>query len=181
MPGHYPDRIAQHIRYIIKAPGHKALVTQLYFNTDPCFEGDPGKYFAKDPLVRNPDLIRPVTLLDESKVARALVHFDICLERAWHGPLQFPANVVAIGYCGSNLIGACTDGRIRHWDTKSAATIKAVASDKTRHPELVFSHDGRPSPYLARPQCNHPQPRLFSQLEASRQQRRQPPSPCLGP
>lgn len=81
MPGHYPDRVAQHIHYYIKAPGHKPLVTQLYFATDPVFEGDPRKFFHKDPLVRNPDLIRPVTIVDEAAVARALVRFDLVLER----------------------------------------------------------------------------------------------------
>ncbi len=82
MPGHYPDRVAQHIHYLVRAPGHKPLVTQLYFGTDPVFLGDPVKNFAKDPLVRNADLIRPVAILDENKVARAQVQFDIVLERA---------------------------------------------------------------------------------------------------
>jgi protocatechuate 3,4-dioxygenase beta subunit len=81
MPGHYPDRVCQHVHYLIQAPGHKPLVTQLYFATDPVFEGNPAKNFAKDPLVRNPDLIRPVTLIDESKIARAVVNFDLVLER----------------------------------------------------------------------------------------------------
>ncbi len=81
MPGHYPDRVAQHIHYYIHAPGHKSLVTQLYFATDPVFEGDPKKNFNKDPLVRNAELIRPVTIVDENKVARAVVRFDLCLEK----------------------------------------------------------------------------------------------------
>ena len=51
MPGHYPDRVCQHIHYIVSAPGHKTLVTQLYFATDPVFEGDPDKNFNRDPLV----------------------------------------------------------------------------------------------------------------------------------
>src|SRR5882724_3611764 len=29
MPGHYDDRPAQHIHYLISAPGHKTLVTQI--------------------------------------------------------------------------------------------------------------------------------------------------------
>src|SRR4051812_8283169 len=39
MPGHYPDRVCQHVHYLVSAPGHKPLVTQLYFATDPVFEG----------------------------------------------------------------------------------------------------------------------------------------------
>ena len=34
MPGHYPDRPAQHIHYLVTAPGCKPLVTQLYFNPE---------------------------------------------------------------------------------------------------------------------------------------------------
>jgi len=37
MPGHYPDRPAQHIHYMISAPGHRTLITQAYFATDPFF------------------------------------------------------------------------------------------------------------------------------------------------
>ncbi len=40
MPGHYADRPAQHIHYLITAPGHKTLITQAYFATDPFFEGN---------------------------------------------------------------------------------------------------------------------------------------------
>ena len=38
MPGHYDDRPAQHIHYMITAPGHRTLITQAYFATDPFFE-----------------------------------------------------------------------------------------------------------------------------------------------
>ena len=31
IPGHYPDRVCQHTHYLVIAPGHKTLVTQLYF------------------------------------------------------------------------------------------------------------------------------------------------------
>jgi protocatechuate 3,4-dioxygenase beta subunit len=51
MPGHYLARVCQHIHYLITAPGHKALITQLYFATDPVLDGDPAKNFSKDPLV----------------------------------------------------------------------------------------------------------------------------------
>ena len=82
MPGHYPDRVAQHIHYIVSAPGHKPLVTQLYFATDPVFEGDPERNFKRDPLVGAPVLIRPVTLFSDAQPLRAAVDFQICLERA---------------------------------------------------------------------------------------------------
>src|SRR5262249_29584954 len=35
IPGHYPGRVCQHIHYVVTAPGHKPLITQLYFATDP--------------------------------------------------------------------------------------------------------------------------------------------------
>src|SRR5712691_4297682 len=34
IPGHYPDRVCQHVHYLVTAPGHKPLITQLYFATD---------------------------------------------------------------------------------------------------------------------------------------------------
>ena len=48
MPGHYPARVCQHVHYLITAPGHKPLTTQLYFATDPVFEGNPDKNFSRD-------------------------------------------------------------------------------------------------------------------------------------
>lgn len=82
MPGHYDDRPAQHIHYLISAPGHKTLVTQAYFATDPFFEGNPDKNAAKRNLVSNKDLIRPVLLYEDPGASRAAIVFDICLERA---------------------------------------------------------------------------------------------------
>jgi len=82
MPGHYPDRPAQHIHYLITAPGCKPLVTQLYFATDPFFEGDPDKNFGRRGVVSNRECVRPVTLLDESAKPHAAVTFDLILERA---------------------------------------------------------------------------------------------------
>ena len=82
MPGHYSDRPAQHIHYMISAPGHKTLITQLYFATDPYFEGNPDKNFHKGGIVDNRDLIRPVMLYEAPGAAHAKVQFDICMERA---------------------------------------------------------------------------------------------------
>jgi protocatechuate 3,4-dioxygenase beta subunit len=81
MPGHYDDRPAQHIHYMISAPGHKTLVTQIYFATDPFFEGDVDKNYRKRNIAENRELIRPVTLFEQG-AAHAAVDFDIVLERS---------------------------------------------------------------------------------------------------
>ena len=82
MPGHYPSRPAQHVHYLITAPGCKPLVTQLYFATDPFFEGDPDKNYKKHGIVHNRECVRPVTLLDENTSPRSAVIFDLVLEKA---------------------------------------------------------------------------------------------------
>ena len=78
MPGHYPERVAQHIHYRVSAAGRKVLVTQLYFATDPAFAGDPDHNFSKDPALEDRRLIRPVTL-DDTGGPRAAVVFDTVL------------------------------------------------------------------------------------------------------
>ena len=82
VPGHYPDRVCQHIHYLVTAPGHKPLVTQLYFATDPVFEGDPDKNFTRDPLIHSRELVRPVMLVGDPKDIHAAVNFELCMERA---------------------------------------------------------------------------------------------------
>jgi protocatechuate 3,4-dioxygenase beta subunit len=67
---------------MVSAPGHKTLVTQLYFATDPVFEGDPDKNFRKDPLLTSRELVRPVELFGDPKSVHAAVRFEICLDRA---------------------------------------------------------------------------------------------------
>jgi protocatechuate 3,4-dioxygenase beta subunit len=81
MPGHYPDRICQHIHYLVTAAGHKPLVTQLYFATDPAFEGDPDHNYARDPLVLSRELVRPVMLTGEPKAMQAQVTFELVVDR----------------------------------------------------------------------------------------------------
>lgn len=81
MPGHYGDRPAQHIHYMISAPGHKPLITQAYFATDPFFEGDPEKNFNKRGIAANRELVRPVKLFEQGDV-HAEITFDIILEKA---------------------------------------------------------------------------------------------------
>ena len=80
MPGHYPARVCQHIHYAVTAPGYRPLVTQLYFSTDPVFEGDPDKNFARDPLITSRELVRPVTLVGDPKDIHAAVKFELVLE-----------------------------------------------------------------------------------------------------
>jgi protocatechuate 3,4-dioxygenase beta subunit len=81
IPGHYPDRLCQHTHYLVAAPGHKTLVTQLYFATDPVFDGDPAKNYSRDPLLQTPELIRPVMLTGDPNEVHAKVLFELCLER----------------------------------------------------------------------------------------------------
>ena len=83
IPGHYPDksRICQHVHYLVMAPGHKPLVTQLYFASDPAFDGDPQKNYARDPLLQTPELIRPVILTGEPNELHAKVRFELYMER----------------------------------------------------------------------------------------------------
>jgi len=80
MPGHYPARVCQHIHYAVTAPGYRPLVTQLYFATDPVFEGDPDKNFVRDPLITSRELVRPVTLVGDPQDIHAAVKFELVLE-----------------------------------------------------------------------------------------------------
>ena len=81
MPGHYPARVCQHIHYLVTAPGCKALTTQLYFGTDPAFQGDPARNFTKDPLIQSAELVRPVKMTKSTTGNRADVTFELVLER----------------------------------------------------------------------------------------------------
>ncbi len=81
MPGQYGGR-AQHVHYMINAPGHKRLVTQLYFENDPKFAGNPDKNYTRDGLVWHRELIRPVANINRNGTAYSAVTFDICLEKA---------------------------------------------------------------------------------------------------
>ncbi len=81
VPGQYGGR-AQHVHYMINAPGHKRLITQLYFENDPKFGGDPDRNFVKDGLVEHRELIRPVTSMKRNGVEYSTVEFNLCLEPA---------------------------------------------------------------------------------------------------
>lgn len=81
MPGHYPARVCQHIHFAITAAGHKPLVTQMYFATDPIFEGNPDKNFSKDPLCPSRELVRPVMLKGDPQALMATSNFEFVLEQ----------------------------------------------------------------------------------------------------
>lgn len=81
MPGHYPQRVCQHVHYLVSAPGHKPLVTQMYFGTDPVFEGNPAKNFSRDPLITSIELVRPVMIKGDPKEMIVAVNFDLVLEK----------------------------------------------------------------------------------------------------
>ncbi len=80
IPGHYPGRVCQHIHYLVSAPGHKPLTTQLYFATDPVFEGDPEHNYTRDPLIQSADLVRPVTLVGDPHELHARLGFELVVE-----------------------------------------------------------------------------------------------------
>ena len=80
MPGHYPQRVCQHVHYLVTAPGHKPVITQLYFATDPVFDGDPDKNYMRDPLITSRELVRPVVLKGDPKQIIAAVNFDLVME-----------------------------------------------------------------------------------------------------
>jgi protocatechuate 3,4-dioxygenase beta subunit len=82
MPGHYPSRVCQHVHYLVRAPGHKPLTTQLYFATDPVFEGNPDRNYTKDPLLQSRELVRPVLLESRGSAVTAAVSFELVLDRA---------------------------------------------------------------------------------------------------
>ncbi|MEP6535945.1 MAG: hypothetical protein ABJF23_11540 [Bryobacteraceae bacterium] len=86
MPGHYADRPAQHIHYLITAPGHKTLITQAYFATDPFFEGDIEKNWHKKNIADHKELIMPVKLFEggagPEQPPHAEITFDIILQKA---------------------------------------------------------------------------------------------------
>jgi len=82
LPGHYPGRVCQHVHYLVTSPGHRPLTTQLYFASDPVFDGDPDKNFTRDPTIVSRELVRPVILKGDPQRMIAVVSFDIVLEKA---------------------------------------------------------------------------------------------------
>ncbi len=80
MPGHYPARVCQHVHYLVTAPGHQPLITQLYFATDPVFDGDPDKNYSRDPLITSRELVRPVMIKSDPRQTIAVVNFDLVME-----------------------------------------------------------------------------------------------------
>ena len=90
LPGHYSiggygvsggSRRPQHLHYRIAAPGHVPLVTQLYFETDPFFRGDPGRNLHLDPFVKHRELVVPVLIHRKRKVYSTSAKFDVVLRK----------------------------------------------------------------------------------------------------
>ena len=85
IPGHYPDRPAQHLHYMVTAPAHRTLVTESYFATDPFFEGNVDKNWNKDGIADHKEMILPVTLFEsgsaQSESLRAEITLDLVLEK----------------------------------------------------------------------------------------------------
>jgi protocatechuate 3,4-dioxygenase beta subunit len=85
IPGHYADRPAQHLHYMVAAPGHRTLVTESYFATDPFFEGNIDKNWSKNGIAEHKEMILPVSLFEdasaESQSLRAEITLDIVLEK----------------------------------------------------------------------------------------------------
>jgi protocatechuate 3,4-dioxygenase beta subunit len=78
LPGHYPARKCQHIHFLVQAKGHKTLVTQMYFGSDPVFKGDPAKNMNDDcPSI---ELVRPVLLIDQPNTMSASATFELVME-----------------------------------------------------------------------------------------------------
>ncbi|HSE43494.1 MAG TPA: hypothetical protein VLH08_22225 [Acidobacteriota bacterium] len=75
LPGAYGGR-AQHIHYKITAPSNQTLITQLYFESDPMFQGNPESNYHKDPIITDASLIRRVQGDNKSGLR---VDFPICL------------------------------------------------------------------------------------------------------
>ena len=56
------------------------MITQLYFATDPVFDGDPEKNYTRDPLITSRELVRPVMIKGDPKDIVAAVNFDLVME-----------------------------------------------------------------------------------------------------
>ena len=78
MPGNYGGR-PRHIHYKIAAQGHETLITQLYFEDDPFFEGRIDRTIDKDPIIGHRELIKPVVPVRGREAVA--VNFKICLVR----------------------------------------------------------------------------------------------------
>lgn len=81
VPGHYSGRVCQHVHFLVRAPGHRPLVTQMFFATDPALDGNPAN-FTRDPIAASIELVRPVTLTTTGDKPTANVTFDLVLERS---------------------------------------------------------------------------------------------------
>jgi protocatechuate 3,4-dioxygenase beta subunit len=80
IPGHYADRPAQHLHYMIAAPGHRTLVTESYFATDPFFEGNIDRNWNKEGIAEHKGMILPVRLFEDASAEGQSLHAEITLD-----------------------------------------------------------------------------------------------------
>jgi protocatechuate 3,4-dioxygenase beta subunit len=80
IPGHYPDRPAQHLHYMVAGPGHRTLVTESYFATDPFFEGNIDKNWNKQGIAEHKEMILPVSLFEDASAENHSMHAEITLD-----------------------------------------------------------------------------------------------------
>ncbi len=69
----------QHVHYRVTAAGNRELVTQLYFETDPFFRGDPTANLARDPFVLHRELVVPVLIHKKRRAYSLSARFDVIL------------------------------------------------------------------------------------------------------
>src|SRR5580700_623606 len=144
IPGHYPDRICQHTHYLVTAPGHKTLVTELYFATDPVFDGDPQKNYSRDPVIETPELIRPVVLAGDPQAIHAEEKFAQTIKRESSIALPPGMQVVlaSMASSGDRVAAVGGDGAVRVWKLPSGDLAKTLEMGQPAT-AVQFSSDSR--------------------------------------
>jgi Dioxygenase len=71
---------AQHLHYMVAAPGHRTLVTESYFATDPFFEGNIDRNWNKQGIAEHKEMILPVSLFEDASVENHSMHAAITLD-----------------------------------------------------------------------------------------------------
>jgi hypothetical protein len=65
---------------MVAAPGHRTLVTESYFATDPFFEGDIDKNWNKKGIAEHKEMILPVRLFEDASAESQSLHAEITLD-----------------------------------------------------------------------------------------------------
>src|SRR5258708_5280909 len=76
-----PVGVGPHRECLVIATGHRPMGRQGDFVADLVFDGDRDRNFARDPLITGRELVRPVLLAGEPGGVRALVTFELVLDR----------------------------------------------------------------------------------------------------